>query len=77
MASGVARAPRTHTPRHVEVPGEVVGIGPEEDAPQGVGHRGSRAATPERHRAAPSLPRPHLGHPSGALDWRLDTHKAH
>ncbi|KAF8763061.1 hypothetical protein HU200_008911 [Digitaria exilis] len=47
-----------HAPRRVEVTGEVVGVGPEEDAARGAGPRREAEEPPERRGAAPATPRP-------------------
>ncbi|PUZ68056.1 hypothetical protein GQ55_3G484100 [Panicum hallii var. hallii] len=49
---------REHAPRRVEVPGEVVGVGPEEDAARGAGPRREAQEPPERRGPAPAAPRP-------------------
>uniref|UniRef100_A0A8R7Q7T5 Uncharacterized protein n=1 Tax=Triticum urartu TaxID=4572 RepID=A0A8R7Q7T5_TRIUA len=49
---------REHAPRRVEVPGEVVGVGPEEDAARRAGPRREAEEPPEGGRPAPAPPRP-------------------
>ncbi|KAM3271340.1 hypothetical protein ACQJBY_041865 [Aegilops geniculata] len=49
---------REHAPGRVEVPGEVVGVGPEEDAAGRAGPRREAEEPPERRGPAPAPPRP-------------------